>query len=229
MSHDLWTAVDGYITEHLLAPDPSLDSAIVASEAAGLPPIAITPNQGKLLELLARIHHAQSILELGTLGGYSTIWLARALPQGGRLVTLERESRYADVALANIANAGLADMVQVRVGPALQTLPELHDEGAGPFDLIFIDADKQNYPGYLEWSLELSRVGTLIIGDNVVRGGAILDPAADDPGFEDGGIAAGVRRFYEMLAAEPRVSATAIQTVGAKGHDGFAIALVRAL
>ncbi len=224
MSQDLWTAVDDYIAEHLLAPDPSLAAAVAASEAAGLPPIAITPNQGKLLELLARIHHAQSILELGTLGGYSTIWLARGLPEGGRLVTLERESRYAEVALANIANAGLADMVQVRVGPALETLPEMHGAGAGPFDLIFIDADKQNYPGYLEWSLKLSRVGTLIIGDNVVRGGAILN--SDGSCSEDGGIAAGVRRFYEMLAAEPRVSATAIQTVGAKGHDGFALGLV---
>ncbi|HEV7938073.1 MAG TPA: O-methyltransferase [Solirubrobacteraceae bacterium] len=227
MSQDLWTAVDDYIAAHLLSLDPSLDAAVAASEAAGLPPIAITPNQGKLLELLARIHHARSILELGTLGGYSTIWLARALPEDGRLLTLEREPDYAEVALANIANAGFADMVEVRVGPALQTLPELHGEGAGPFDLIFIDADKQNYPGYLEWSLKLSRVGTLIIGDNVVRGGAILN--SDGSSLEDGGIAAGVRSFYEMLAAEPRVSATAIQTVGAKGHDGFALALVTAL
>ena len=226
MSEDLWTAVDGYIVEHLLTPDSALDAAVAASEAAGLPPIAITPNQGKLLELLARIHNAQSILELGTLGGYSTIWLARALPEGGRLVTLEREPRYAEVAGANIAGAGLADMVQIRVGPALETLPELYAEGSGPFDLIFIDADKQNYPGYLEWSLKLSRVGTLIVGDNVVRAGAILEK---NPSVEDGGIAAGVRRFYKLLAADPRVSATAIQTVGAKGHDGFALALVTAL
>jgi len=229
MNHDLWTALDGYIAEHLLPPDPVLDAVLAASDAAGLPPIGITPNQGKLLELLARIHGAHSILELGTLGGYSTIWLARALPEGGRLITLEREPHYAALASANISSAGLADTVQVRVGPALQTLPELHGEGAGPFDMIFIDADKQNYPGYLEWSLELSRVGTLIVGDNVVRAGAILDPKAEDPSFEDGGIAAGVRRFYELLAAEPRVSATAIQTVGAKGHDGFALALVTAL
>jgi predicted O-methyltransferase YrrM len=229
MNHDLWTAVDGYIAEHLLPPDPVLDAVLAASDAAGLPPIAITPNQGKLLELLARIHHAHSILELGTLGGYSTIWLARALPEGGRLITLEREPHYAEVARANISSAGFADMVNIRVGPALQKLPELHDEGVGPFDMIFIDADKQNYPGYLEWSLKLSRVGTLIVGDNVIRAGAILDPNADDPSFEDGGIAAGVRRFYELLAVEPRVSATAIQTVGAKGHDGFAIALVTAL
>ncbi|HTD58489.1 MAG TPA: O-methyltransferase [Solirubrobacteraceae bacterium] len=229
MNQDLWTAVDGYINEHLLTSDTALDEALAVSEAAGLPPIAITPNQGKLLQLLARIHGAHSILELGTLGGYSTIWLARALPQDGQLITLECDPRYAEVARANISSAGVADVVQVRVGPALQTVPELHAEGAGPFDMIFIDADKQNYPGYLEWALELSRVGTLIIGDNVVRAGAIIDPRADDPSFDDGGVAAGVRRFYELLAAEPRVSATAIQTVGAKGHDGFAVALVTAL
>jgi predicted O-methyltransferase YrrM len=229
MNQDIWTAVDGYISEHLLAPDPALEGAVAASDAAGLPAIAITPNQGKLLELLARVHNAQSILELGTLGGYSTIWLARALPKRGHLITLERDPRYAEVASANLSNAGVADLVEVRVGPALDTLPELHDEGAGPFDLIFIDADKQSYPGYLEWSLKLSRVGTLIIGDNVVRAGAILDSDADDPSFGDGGVAAGVRRFYEILAAEPRVTATAIQTVGAKGHDGFALALVTAL
>lgn len=229
MNHDLWTAVDGYIAERLLPRDPVLDAALATSDAAGLPPIAITPNQGKLLELLARIHRAHSILELGTLGAYSTIWLARALPDGGRLVTLERDPHYADVARANIARAGFSEVVELRVGPALETLPELRAERAGPFDLIFIDADKQNYPGYLRWSLELSRVGTLIVGDNVVRAGAILDAGASDPGFGDGGVAAGVRHFYEMLAAEPRVSATAIQTVGAKGHDGFALALVTAL
>lgn len=228
MTHDLWTAVDDYIAGHLLPPDPALDAALAANDAAGLPPIAITPNQGKLLELLARIHKARRILELGTLGGYSTIWLARALPEDGRLVTLEREPVYAEVARTNISRAGLADRVEIRVGPALETLPELHAEGADPFDLIFIDADKQNYPGYLEWSLKLSRAGTVIVGDNVVRAGTILDPAADEPSFADGGIAAGARRFYEILAADPRVSATAIQTVGAKGHDGFALALVNA-
>jgi predicted O-methyltransferase YrrM len=221
MDQDLWSAVDDYIARHLLPQDPALDAALAASEAAGLPPIAVTPNQGKLLELLARIHHARAILELGTLGGYSTIWLARALTEGGRLVTLERDPRYAEVARASIANAGFGEIVEIRVGPALQTLPELHAEGAGPFDLIFIDADKQNYPGYLEWSLRLSRVGTVIVGDNVVRAGTILDS-----GTEDDGTAAGARRFYELLACEPRLSATAIQTVGAKGHDGFALALV---
>lgn len=226
MTSELWKDVDDYINGHLLPDDPVLDAALAASDAAGLPPIAITPNQGKLLELLARIHGARSILELGTLGGYSTIWLARALPKDGRLVTLERDPGYAEVARANIARAGLDDIVELRVGPALQTLPGLHAEGAGPFDLIFIDADKQNYPGYVEWSLKLSRRGTVIVGDNVVRAGAILESDASDPGFGDGGIAAGVQLFYEMLAAEPRVTATAIQTVGAKGHDGFALALV---
>jgi predicted O-methyltransferase YrrM len=229
MSQDLWTAVDNYINEHLLPPDPALDAAQAASDAANLPPIAITANQGKLLELIARIHKAQRILELGTLGGYSTIWLARALPDDGRLVTLERDPGYAEVARMNIAGAGLAGKVEIRVAPALQTLPDLHAEGAGPFDIIFIDADKQNYPGYLEWSLKLSRVGTVIVGDNVVRAGAILDSNAESPDFADGGTAAGARRFYEMLAADPRVSATAIQTVGAKGHDGFALALVSEL
>jgi predicted O-methyltransferase YrrM len=229
MSQALWTAVDSYIAERLLSRDSAPEAALAASERAGLPSIAITPNQGKLLELLARIHKAQSILELGTLGGYSTIWLARGLPEGGRLITLERDPRYAEVARESISRAGVGKRVEIRVGPALETLPQLHTEGAGPFDLIFIDADKQNYPGYLEWSLKLSRVGTAIVGDNVVRAGAILDPDAEDPGFGDGGAAAGVRRFYEMLAAQPRVEATAIQTVGAKGHDGFALGLVTAL
>ena len=223
-----WTAVDSYIAEHLLPADAALDAAVADSAAAGLPPISVTPNQGKLLQLLARVQGARTILELGTLGGYSTIWLARALPPGGRLVTLEAEPRYAEIARANIARAGCAEQVELRVGPALQTLPELHTEGAGPFDLIFIDADKQNYPGYFEWSLRLSRPGTLIVGDNVVRGSAILDPNADDPTVGNEGIQ-GVRRFYELAGAEVEegtVSATAIQTVGAKGYDGFALVLV---
>ena len=214
--------------EHLLPADAALDAAVADSVAAGLPPISVTPNQGKLLQLLARMQGARKILELGTLGGYSTIWLARALPAGGRLITLEAEPRYAEVAQANIARAGLSELVELRVGPALQTLPELHAEGAGPFDLIFIDADKQNYPGYFEWALRLSRPGTLIVGDNVVRDGAILDPDADDPTVGNEGIR-GVRRFYELAGAQVEqgsVSATAIQTVGAKGYDGFALVLV---
>jgi predicted O-methyltransferase YrrM len=222
---DLWAAVDDYVAGHLLAQDPVLDAALAASDAAGLPRASITPAQGKLLELLARVSGARSILELGTLGGYSTIWLARGLRHDGRLVTLELDPRNAEVASANLANANLAERVQIRVGPAGETLPELHAEGAGPFDVIFIDADKRNNPLYLQWSLKLSRPGTLLIADNVVRGGAILDPDADDPRLGGGGVQ-GVRRFYELLAADPRVSATAIQTVTAKGHDGFVLALV---
>ena len=205
--------MDGYIAEHLLPADAALDAAIADSVAAGLPPISVTPNQGKLLQLLARMQGARSILELGTLGGYSTIWLARALGPGGRLVTLEAEPRYAALARANIARAGLAELVELRVGPALQTLPELHAEGAGPFDLIFIDADKQNSPGYFEWSLRLSRPGTLIIGDNVVRDGAILDPEAYDSEHGDE-LIKGVRCFYELTGAQVEkgsVSATAIR------------------
>jgi predicted O-methyltransferase YrrM len=225
MSAEIWSAVDSYIAGHLIGEDPTLEQALRDSSAAGLPAIAVTPAQGKLLELLARVQGARTILELGTLGGYSTIWLARALPADGHLVTLEAELRYAQLARVNIARAGFGDVVEIRVGPALETLPELEAEGAGPFDLIFIDADKGNYPGYFSWALKLSRPGTVIIGDNVVRDGAILDPDADDPSGGNETIK-GVRRFYEMLAAEPRVSATAIQTVGDKGYDGFVLALV---
>lgn len=185
-----------------------------------MPPIAVTANQGKLLELLVRIHGARRVLELGTLGGYSTIWLARGLPNGGRVVTLELNPDYAAVATANIARSGLADVVDLRVGPALQTLAAMQAAGDEAFDLIFIDADKQNYPGYLEWSLKLSRPGTVLIGDNVVRSGGIVDPENED------GVIEGVRRFYELLAAEPQVDATAVQTVGDKGHDGFALGIV---
>jgi len=216
--------VDRYICDRLIPQDQVLDAALVASEAAGLPPIATSPAQGKLLELLARVHGAKRILELGTLGGYSTIWLARSLPPGGQLVTLEADPRNAEVARANIAAAGFGEVVELRLGPALQTLPELAAEGT-TFDLIFIDADKQNDASYLEWSLKLSRPGSLIIADNVVGGGAIIDPNARNPWGEDGGVG-GVRRFYDLLGAEPRVDATAIQTVGEKGHDGFAFAIV---
>jgi predicted O-methyltransferase YrrM len=227
MEEELWTAVDGYIADHLLAADPVLDAALRSSREEGLTRGAVAPNQGKLLEILARVQGARSILELGTLGGYSTIWLARALPEGGRLISLEADPRHAEVARKNIANAGLAGVVQVRVGAALETLRQLVAEGAGPFDLIFIDADKRNNPGYLDWSLRLSRPGTLILADNVVRAGLIIDPDGSDPRLGEGGVQA-LRRFYELLAAEPRVSATAIQTVGSKGHDGFVLALVDA-
>jgi predicted O-methyltransferase YrrM len=224
-----WVEVDDYIAGQLVPEAPELDFVIQTSDAAGLPPIAVTPAQGKLLELLARIHGASRILELGTLAGYSTIWLARALPPGGRVVTLESVPRHAEVAQANIAQAGYAEVVDIRVGPALQILPELAAEGAGPFDLIFIDADKENYPGYFDWSLKLSRPGTIIVGDNVVRDGAILDPDSPDPITGAPDLIPGVRRFYELLSAaadEGRVTATAIQTVGAKGYDGFVLAIV---
>ena len=222
MTQEQWTAVDRYFTDLLVPPDPALDAALRASGAAGLPPINVAPNQGKLLQLLATIQGARSILEIGTLGGYSTIWLARALPAGGRLITLEADPTHAEVARANIAGAGLADVVEVRLGRALETLPRLAAEGRGPFDLIFIDADKPSTPDYFAWALKLARRGSLIVVDNVVRGGAVIDAASDDAGVR------GVRRFNELLAAEPRVSATAIQTVGSKGYDGLVIALVTA-
>jgi predicted O-methyltransferase YrrM len=217
-----WTAVDRYLTDLLVRPDPALEAALQASAAAGLPPIQVSPNQGKLLLLLAQVQGARSILEIGTLGGYSTVWLARALPSNGRLITLELDAKFAAVARANIARAGLADVVELRLGRALETLPQLAAEGRGPFDLIFIDADKASYPDYFKWALKLSRRGSLIIADNIVRKGAVADATSGDPNVQ------GVRRFNELLAAEPRVSATAIQTVGSKGYDGFAIALVAA-
>ena len=219
-ARERWTAVDRYFAELLVPSEPALAAALEASAAAGLPQHDVSPIQAKLLQLLARLQGARAILELGTLGGYSTIWLARALPAGGRLITLESDPRYAEVARANIARAGLAAVVEVRVGPALDTLPRLAADGLGPFDLIFVDADKQTNPEYLAWALELSRPGSLIVADNVVRNGAVVDADSRDPHVE------GIRRFTELLAAEPRVSATAIQTVGSKGYDGFAIALV---
>ncbi|HTR88666.1 MAG TPA: O-methyltransferase [Solirubrobacteraceae bacterium] len=224
---ELWSAVDDYMNGLLVPEDEALLNARRASEDAGLPPIAVTPNQGKLLALFARMVSARSILELGTLGAYSTIWLARALPEDGWLVTLEANPRFAEVARANIARAGLSERVLLRVGEGLHTLPELVAEEAGPFDMIFVDADKKNNPGYLQWSLKLSRPGTLIVVDNVVRDGRILDPAEYRPDGADPDIA-GIRRFFQLLAAEPRVDASAIQMVGAKGHDGFALAIVRA-
>jgi len=215
---DRWTAVDRYLADRLLEPDAALDAALKASGAAGLPEHGVSPTQGRLLELLARIQGARTILELGTLGAYSTIWLARALPPDGRLVTLEVDAGYAEVARANLARVELADIVDVRVGRARDTLAELAAEGDGPFDLVFIDADKAGNAQYLTAALELSRSGTLIVADNVIRGGAVLD--GDDPS------AVGVRRFFDLIAAEPRLRATAIQTVGEKGYDGFALAVV---
>jgi predicted O-methyltransferase YrrM len=220
MSQDTWSAVDSYFVDMLVPGDPALDAALAASAAAGLPAINVAPNQGKLLQLLARLVGARAILEIGTLGGYSTIWLARALPPGGRLITLEYDPNHAEVARANLANAGLSETVEVRVGRAVESLPLLAAEGHGPFDLIFIDADKPSNPDYFAWALKLSRPGSLIIIDNVVRNGAVIDPSSADPNVQ------GVRRVTELIAAEPRVSATALQTVGSKGYDGLAIALV---
>jgi predicted O-methyltransferase YrrM len=220
MDQEQWTAVDRYITDSLVPPDPILEAALEANAAAGLPSIDVAPNQGKLLHLLAMTKGARRILEIGTLGGYSTIWLARALPAGGRLVTLEVEPKHAEVAQANLDRAGLSGVVEVRLGPAAGTLAQLHKEGAEPFDLIFIDADKQNIPTYLEWALKLAKPGALIVTDNVVREGAIVDAENADPAVQ------GVRTMFERMAAEPRLSATAIQTVGSKGYDGFAMAVV---
>jgi len=217
---DLWTAVDSYVTESLIPPDAILNAVVQANASAELPSIDVAPNQGKLLHLLARIYGAKKILEIGTLGGYSTIWLARALPLDGKLVTLEVDPKHAKVASANIANAGLSSRVDLRLGPALESLAQLQAEGAALFDLIFIDADKENNPSYLQWALRLSRVGTVIIVDNVVREGAIIEPDNPDPRVQ------GTRTFFEMLSSEPRLDATAIQTVGSKGYDGFVLALV---
>jgi predicted O-methyltransferase YrrM len=218
---DLWTAVDRYISDTLVPADPALEAALQASTDAGLPQIAVAPNQGKLLMILAQAIGARSILEIGSLGGYSTIWLARALPANGKLVTLEADPKHAAVAQANIVRAGLNDKVVLRLGKALDTLPALSAEGFGPFDLVFIDADKENCPGYLQWALKLSRPGTLIIVDNVIRDGKVIEDADPNPGVQ------GVRRMNQIIASEPRLTATAIQTVGSKGYDGFAIAIVR--
>ncbi len=221
MNQDQWKAVDNYLAGLLVPPDTALDAALEASTTAGLPPINVSPTHGKLLHLLAKMQGARRILEIGTLGGYSTIWLARALPADGRLITLEADPKHADVARANIARAGLEGVVELWLGKALDTLPQIAAGKNGPFNLIFIDADKQNIPRYFDWALRLSRSGTLIVVDNVVRGGAVVDAATEDTNVQ------GVRQFLDIVAREPRVSATAIQTVGLKGYDGFALALVK--
>ncbi len=215
-----WTAVDAYFTDLFKVSDDALEAALAANQAAGLPAIDVSPNQGKFLSMLARMSGARRILEIGTLGGYSTIWLARAVQEGGRVVTLELNPKHAEVARANLAHAGVAELVEIRVGPAIASLDALASENVEPFDFIFIDADKLNYPHYLAQSLALSRPGTVIVGDNVVRAGEIVNPASDDPNVP------GVRVFSEMIARAPRLTATAIQTVGVKGYDGFAIAIV---
>lgn len=221
MTQEVWSTVERYITDTIVQPDTALDAALAASDAAGLPAINVSPNQGKLLQILAQTIGARHILEIGTLGGYSTIWMARALPPGGRLVTLEADTKHAELARKNIAAAGLADVVDIQIGIALETLPRVAAAARAPFDLIFIDADKTNTVPYFTWALKLSRAGSVIVVDNVVRNGAVTDPTSSDRDVQ------GMRRFYDVLLNEPRVNATAIQTVGSKGHDGFAIALVR--
>jgi predicted O-methyltransferase YrrM len=215
-----WSAVDDYLAQSIVAEDEALRAALAANEAAGLPPIDVSPAQGKLLHLVVRIAGARRALEIGALGGYSTIWIARALPADGRLVTLEADERHAAIARENVARAALGDKVDIRVGAALDNLPKLEAEGFGPFDFVFIDADKRNNANYLAWALRLSRPGTTIVVDNVIREGRILDSTSRDRDV------VGVRRMFEMMKAEPRLAATAIQTVGAKGWDGFALAVV---
>lgn len=217
-----WAEVDRYLSEHLLGSDAILESALEASAKAELPPISVSPNQGKLLQMLAQIVDARSILEVGTLAGYSTIWLARGLRSGGQVITLEVDSKHAEVAKRNFKHAGLQKVIELRLGNALETLPKLFAEGRGPFDLIFIDADKPSIPAYFEWALKLSHSGTLIMVDNVVRDGGVIDADSTDPSIQ------GVRRFIEMLGMESHATGTAIQTVGIKGYDGFAIVLVGA-
>ena len=216
-----WTAVERWLDAHLIAPDPTLDAVLAANAAAGLPAHDVSPSQGKLLHLLARIAGARAVLEIGTLGAYSTIWLARALPADGVVVTLEADARHAEVARANLARAGVASRVELRVGAALETLPLLAAERRTPFDLVFIDADKRSNVAYLDWALRLARPGAAIVVDNVVRDGAVLDASSADESVR------GVRALAERLADEPRIDATALQTVGGKGWDGFVLALVR--
>jgi predicted O-methyltransferase YrrM len=216
----VWAQVDRYFGNLLIPADDNLDAALRANEQAGLPAIDVTGLQGKFLEFLVRVSGARRILEIGTLGGYSTIWLARALPEGGRVVTLELDPHHAEVARANLNNAGVLDRVDLIVGPALDTLQSLENTASAPFDFIFIDADKESYSQYLQWALKLSHVGTIIVADNVVREGKVVQAGCDDPMVQ------GVLRFTELLAAEPRLSATVLQTVGTKGYDGFALAVV---
>jgi predicted O-methyltransferase YrrM len=216
----IWSNVDNYLAETLIPADPVLDAAMAANTAAELPAIDVTPTQAKFLHLLAKIQGAKRILEIGTLGGYSTIWLARALPQDGKLITMEFEPRHAAVAQVNIQNAGLDHIAEIRIGRAADSLAQLHQESPAPFDLIFIDADKPSNPIYLEWAVRLSRKGTLIIVDNVIREGEIANAASQDAAIT------GTRTMFEMLGANPHLEATALQTVGSKGYDGFAMALV---
>ena len=218
MTPDTWNAVDDYVVNLFVPPDPGLDGAQRAAADAGLPPIAVSAAQGKFLHILARLHRARRILEIGTLGGYSTIWLARALPSDGRLISLEFDPKHADVAQGNLQRAGLSDRVEVRVGRAIDSLPAL--AAGDPFDMVFIDADKASTPDYVRWALKLTRPGSVIVVDNVIRDGKILNTTGSDVDVK------GMREALALLAAEPRLTTTALQTVGAKGYDGFAIAVV---
>ncbi|OHV88065.1 O-methyltransferase [Mesorhizobium sp. ORS 3428] len=220
MSGKTWTAVDDYIVASLFEPDPALDAVLAANRGQGLPAIDVSAAQGKLLSLLVRIRGAKKVLEIGTLGGYSTIWMARGLPADGKVVTLELDPHHAKVALSNFERAGVSDRVELRLGPALQSLSELERENAGPFDLVFIDADKPNNPNYLTWVMRLARSGTVIVCDNVIRDGAVLNKDGSDANVE------GARAAFSFIGGEKRLTGTAIQTVGAKGYDGFAIAIV---
>jgi predicted O-methyltransferase YrrM len=220
MTQELWEAVDKYFDKMLIPHDSTLDDALSAAAAAKLPAIQVSSVQGKLLHLLARIMGARNILEIGTLGGYSTIWMARALPEGGRIVTLESDPKHAEVARKNFRRAGVESKVELRLGKALDTLPQVAADGLGPFDLCFIDANKSNMPEYFGWSLKLARKGSVIIADNVVREGAVLDAKSEDADIQ------GIRRFLEMVGKEKRVSGTALQTVSTKNYDGFALVLV---
>ena len=222
MNQEQWNAMDDYLTSRLLAPDTVLDAVLDASAAAGLPPINVAPNQGKLLHLLAKLRGARRILEVGTLGGYSTIWLARALPSGGRLISLEANPDNAAVARANVERAGLSGVVSIVIGAAAQTLNKFVTDGVEPFDMIFLDADKKSYPEYLRLSLQLSQPGTLIMGDNVIRRGRIADLQSTDPDV------IGLHEYFRLLATEPRLDSTAVQTVGTKGWDGFSMSIVSA-
>lgn len=217
-----WTAVDQYVSDILIPKDSTLEEVLQTNATANLPAHDVSPTQGMFLQLLVQIQGARNILEIGTLGGYSTIWLARSLPPEGRVVTLEANEKHADIARSNIERANLNDRIEVRTGFALDSLKQIENEKYEPFDFIFIDADKQNNPAYFEWALKLSRPGTVIIGDNVVREGEVIDNTSNDPRVQ------GIRRFYELIATEPRVSATALQTVGSKGYDGFIMAVVKA-
>ena len=217
---EIWQKVDDFFTDALVPADRALDAALAANREAGLPAIDVTPLQGRFLELMVRATGAKRVLEIGTLGGYSTIWLARGLGAGGKLITLELDPHHAEIAQRNLDRAGLADRVELRIGPASASLAALVAENSAPFDFIFIDADKAGYPDYIRWSLKLSRPGTLILADNVVRDGKVIDPTEPHPHSQ------GVRRFTELVAAEPRLSTTVLQTVGSKGYDGFAIAIV---